>query len=185
MNNRGELAFSSVLSGTIGGFFGSGGVFRYSNGTLTRVVGPGDPSPDGGIFLFADAPSINANGDIAFFGETSNFNFGVFVYHGGQFIQVAVAGDVVDGIPLGFADLPRLNNNGDVAFTGNPSDGSNAIFVATNGGNSNAAGWGDSASGAPPQPGQLQWQKTKWNLLQSKDRHNHLGQNVKMVNQGN
>jgi len=185
MNNRGEVAFSSVLSGTIGGFFGSGGVFRYSNGTLTRVVGPGDPSPDGGIFLFADAPSINANGDIAFFGETTNFNFGAFVSHGGQFIQVAVAGDVVDGIPLGFADLPQLNNNGDVAFTGNLSDGSNAIFVATNGGNNNAAGWGHSPSGAPAQPGQLQWQKTKRNLLQSKDRHNHLGQNVKMVSQGN
>lgn len=185
MNNRGDVAFAGSLSGVIGGIFGSGGVFLYRNGALTRVVGPGDPSPDGGTFQFADAPSINANGDISFFGETSNFNFGAFVFHQGHFIQVAVAGDVADGIPLGFVDQPQLNNNGDVAFTASLLDGSNAVFVATNGGNNTGAGFGSSTPGAPPAPGQLQWEKMKRNLVQSKDQHNHLGQNVKMVNQGN
>jgi hypothetical protein len=184
MNNRGDVAFAGGLSGVAGGFFGASGIFLYRNGTLTRVVGPGDPSPDGGIFQFADAPSINANGDISFFAETSNFSFGAFVFHQGHFIQVAVAGDIVDGIPLGFVDQPQLNNNGDVAFTASLFDGSNAIFVATSG-NSAGAGFGSSTPGAPPAPGQVQWQKMKRNLLQSKDKHNHLGQNVKMVNQSN
>jgi hypothetical protein len=96
IDNLGDVAFASSLTGTNGGFFGSGGVFLFKNGVVNRIVGPNDPSPDGGIFLFADAPSINSNGDVAFFAETSNFNFGAFVYSNGTFTQVAVAGDFVN-----------------------------------------------------------------------------------------
>jgi hypothetical protein len=130
IDNRGDVAFASSLSGTNGGFFGSGGVFLFKNGVVSRIVGPTDPSPDGGIFLFADAPSINSHGDVAFFAETSNFSFGAFVYSNGTITQVAVAGDFVNNEGLGFVDLPILNDNGHLAFTANLFNGDNAIFVA-------------------------------------------------------
>jgi hypothetical protein len=154
IDNRGDVAFASLLTGTNGGFFGSGGVFLFKNGVVSRIVGPNDPSPDGGIFLFADAPSINSQGDVAFFAETSNFNFGAFVYSNGTITQVAVAGDFVNNEGLGFVDLPILNDNGHVAFTANLFDGSNAIFVAApaDDDDPSLAEWAESTRGTPQDP---------------------------------
>src|SRR5581483_592208 len=40
INDRGDVAFATWLTGTTGGIFGSGGVFVSSTGGLTRIVGP-------------------------------------------------------------------------------------------------------------------------------------------------
>jgi hypothetical protein len=169
IDNSGDVAFASSLTGTNGGFFGSGGVFLFKNGVVTRIVGPNDPSPDGGIFLFADAPSINSNGDVAFFAETSNSNFGAFVYSNGTISQVAVAGDFVNNEGLGFVDLPILNDNGHVAFTANLFDGSNAIFVAApeNDADPSLADWTKSTPGAPQDPKHMKEIRNRNNFLQS------------------
>lgn len=129
INDKGDIAFAGQLSGVPRGIFGSGGVFLYHLGTLSRIVGPGDPSPDGGVFRFADAPTINIHGDVAFFAETSQFTFGVFLYSNGIITQVSVAGDTVNGEEIVFTDLPQVNDNGHVAFTGDLLNGDNAIFV--------------------------------------------------------
>jgi hypothetical protein len=130
INDQGQVAFATFLTGTAGGFFSSEGVFLSNQGTVTRIVGPGDPSPDGGTFLSADSPSINAAGQVAFFAETSVPSFGVFLYANGAITKVAVAGDFAGQEEFAFADLPVINDNGHVAFTAELLNGTNAIYVA-------------------------------------------------------
>ncbi len=169
-DNRGDVAFASSLTGTDGGFFGSGGVFLFKNGVVTRIVGPDDPSPDGGVFLFADAPSINSNGDVAFFAETSNFNFGAFVYSNGQISQVAVAGDFVNNEGLGFVDLPIINDNGHIAFTATLFTGENAIFVAApeDDDDPSLADWTESVPGVPQGAKRIKASRDVNNILLSR-----------------
>jgi len=183
IDNLGDVAFASSLTGTNGGFFGSGGVFLFKNGVVTRIVGANDPSPDGGIFLFADAPSINSSGDVAFFAETSNFNFGAFVYSNGTITQVAVAGDFVNNEGLGFVDLPILNDNGHVAFTANLFDGSNAIFIAAPEADANPSlsDWINSTPGAPQDPKQMKEIRNRNNFLQSRGSHHSSSQNLEPI----
>ncbi|HEX5434941.1 MAG TPA: choice-of-anchor tandem repeat NxxGxxAF-containing protein [Candidatus Angelobacter sp.] len=185
INNRGDVAFASSLSGTPGGFFGSGGVFLYSNGALTRIVGPNDPSPNGGVFLFADAPSINSAGDVAFFAETSAFNFGAFVWHQGRIAKIAVAGDIVSGQFLGFVDLPVFGNDGHLAFTASLLDGRNAVYVAedTTVSGADSGTWVSSVAGVPPTVEEVMWQAKKRHLMQSHRDHRHPGQIVTTVSQ--
>jgi hypothetical protein len=187
MDNRGDVAFASSLTGTNGGFFGSGGVFLFKNGVVTRIVGPNDPSPDGGIFLFADAPSINSQGDVAFFAETSNFNFGAFVYSNGTITQVAVAGDFVNNEGLGFVDLPILNDNGHLAFTANLFDGSNAIFVAAPEADADPslADWTESTPGVPQDPKRMKEIRDRNNAVLSRGSRHGSGQNQKLDGRSN
>jgi len=172
INDNGDIAFSSLLTGTSGGFFGSSGVFLYKDGTPSRIVGPGDPSPDGGVFLFADSPSINSSGDIAFFAETSAFGFGAFVYSHGRFRQVAVAGDFI-------------NNNGHIAFTASLFNGQNAIFLAAPQTDNSPvlSDWVISAHGAAPAPERMKEFRAKNQQTQSRKRINNTAQNVKIINQ--
>ena len=184
INDRGDIAFSSLLTGTPGGFFGSSGVFLYKDGTLSRIVGPGDPSPDGGVFRFADSPSINSSGEIAFFAETSAFGFGAFVYSHGQFSQVAVAGDFINNIGLGFVDQPVINNNGHIAFTATLFNGQNAIFLAAPQGDNgpNMSDWVMAAHGVPPAPERMKEFRAKNNQTQFHKPRNNPRQNVKITN---
>ena len=185
IDDRGDVAFASALTGTAGGFFGSGGVFLYKNGAVSRIVGPNDPSPDGGVFLFADSPSINSSGDVAFFAETSAFGFGAFVYSSGKITQVAVAGDIVNNIGFGFVDQPVINNNRHVAFTATLFTGQNAVFAAAPQGDNNPAlsDWVISTHGMPPAPARMKETRTKNDLLQSKRGKPHSGANVKVLDE--
>ena len=181
INDNGDIAFSSLLTGISGGFFGSSGVFLYKNGTLSRIVGPGDPSPDGGVFRFADSPSINSSGDIAFFAETSAFGFGAFVYSHGRFSQVAVAGDFINNVGLGFVDQPIINNNGHIAFTATLFNGQNAIFLAAPQTDNSPvlSDWVISAHGVAPPPERMKEFRAKNQQTQSQKRINNT-QKVKI-----
>ena len=185
IDDRGNVAFASALTGTGGGFFGSGGVFLYKNGSVSRIVGPNDPSPDGGVFLFADSPSINSSGDVAFFAETSAFGFGAFVFSGGKITKVAVAGDLVNNVGLGFVDQPVINNNRHVAFTATLFTGQNAVFVAAPQSDKNPAlsDWVISTHGMPPVPERMKEIRSKNDLLQSKRGKPHSGANVKVLDE--
>jgi hypothetical protein len=184
IDERGDVAFASFLTGTVGGFFGSGGVFLYKDGAVSRIAGPNDPSPDGGVFLYADSPSINSSGDVAFFAETSAFNFGAFVYSHGTITQVAVAGDFVNNVGFGFVDLPVMNNNGHVAFTATLFNGQNAVFAAApkNDTNPAVADWVIPSHGMPPPPQRMKETRAKNDQLLSKRSHPHSGANVKVIN---
>jgi hypothetical protein len=184
IDDRGDVAFASFLTGTAGGFFGSGGIFLYKGGAVSRIVGPNDPSPDGGVFLYADSPSINSLGDVAFFAETSAFSFGAFVYSRGTITQVAVAGDFVNNVGFGFVDLPVINNNGHVAFTASLFTGQNAVFVAAPKKDTNPAlaDWVIPTHGMPPTPQRMKETRAKNDQLQSKRSKPHSGANVKVIN---
>jgi len=185
IDDRGDVAFASFLTGTSGGFFGSGGVFLYKNGAVSRIVGPNDPSPDGGVFLYADSPSINSSGDVAFFAETSAFNFGAFVYSGGTITQVAVAGDFVNNIGFGFVDLPIINNNRHVAFTATLFNGQNAVFAAVppyDAASLSSGDWITPTHKTPPPPQHMKQARVNNDLLRSKWGKPHSGANVKVIN---
>jgi hypothetical protein len=182
IDDRGDVAFASLLTSVPdGGIFGTGGIFLYRDGVVSRIVGPDDPAPDGSIFLFADSPSISSSGDVAFFGETSAFGFGAFVYSKGKITQVAIAGDFVNGIGLGFVDQPVINNNGHVGFTASLFDGNNAIFLAAPTGDKSAAtsDWVESAPGAPPAPERMKAIRAQNDKAQARRPRKASGQNVK------
>jgi hypothetical protein len=127
ISDNGDVAFAADL--TIGGR----GVFRYSQGALTRIAGPGDPSPDGSIFLSTDAPTINASGQIAFSGETF-IGFGAFLYSNGVLQKVIAPGDrLPQRDSITFADLPQVNDAGQVAFGAGLATGEIAVFLAVPG----------------------------------------------------
>ena len=184
IDDRGDVAFATFLTGAPGGFFGSGGIFLYKNGGVSRIVGPNDPSPDGGVFLFADSPSINASGDVAFFAETSAFGFGAFVFSGGQITQVAVAGDFVNNVGFGFVDLPVINNSRHVAFTATLFNGENAVFVGAPPYDSTTttSDWVAPTHGTTPPPQRVKQARDNNDMLRLKRGKPHSGANVKIIN---
>jgi hypothetical protein len=129
INNSGAVAFATALTGIPDQIFGARGIFLFRNGTVARIIGPGDPSPDGGIFLSADSPSINSSGQLVFIAQTTA-SFGAFLVDKGTITRIAAAGDVVLGQPLTFIRSPKINNNGHVTFTGDLINNGSAVFVA-------------------------------------------------------
>ena len=124
ISNNGDVAFAADLS------TGGRGVFLFSHGNLTRIAGPGDPSPDGSTFFFVEAPTINSSGQVAFSGETFK-GFSVFLYSNGTLVTVAKPGDrIAPRNSLTFADLPQVNDLGEVAFGAGLATGEVAVFIA-------------------------------------------------------
>lgn len=126
LNVQGQIVFSADLS------TGGEAVYLYSQGTLTRVVGPGDTAPDGSSFLSASSAAINAKGQITFQGITSTGDFGVYLYNNGTVTTVAHAGTLIGGHnTLVAAFLPSINSSGQISFTGALADGTSAVVIAS------------------------------------------------------
>ena len=123
VSNDGDVVFGDDLN------TGSRTIFLYSKGTVTRLVGPGDPSPDGSTFTSADAPSINSSGQIVFSGVTANGN-GAFLITGTTISKVAAPGDQIRNETLTFVDLPQINDLGDVAFGADVLNGDTIVYIA-------------------------------------------------------
>lgn len=172
INRNGDVAFAADLD------TGGAAVFLFSQGTLSRIAGPGDRDPSGNSFLLADTPSINSAGQIAFTGDVNADGFGTFLYTNGIIVKIARPGDHVPGNgkpTLTFADSAKLNNQGQVAFVGGLSTNEVAVFIATPGGDDTdsstavgpavdpsnhrrAARNGDPDPGAPPEGGDEPYQ---------------------------
>jgi len=128
IDQNGDVAFAADLD------TGGAAVFLFSQGTLTRIAGPGDVDPSGNIFLSTDTPSINSAGQVAFTGDVDVDGFGTFLYSNGSIVKIARPGDAVPGpgqATLTFADSAKLNNLGQVAFVGGLSTGESGVFIAT------------------------------------------------------
>jgi hypothetical protein len=143
INEHGDVVFSGTEPATIGpgASIGLGhGVFEQRpNGRIRDIVAPGDPVPGGGTFDFAQSPSINDHGDVAFgahvegepildLGQTlPEFIFAaesvyvkiaatghiLSIAHQGGPIPASAGGGVYD-----FAFGPVVNNQEDVLFIG-------------------------------------------------------------------
>ncbi|MGH9827236.1 MAG: DUF7453 family protein, partial [Blastocatellia bacterium] len=131
INNSGQVALSLGTANNNGKLI----ILLFSNGQLSKIAAEGDQSPAGTVFggdCGFGPPSINDNGDIAFYGcsdpdaQGRIFN-GVYAYSGGVLRTVLKSGDpspLGGTIGLIFANGQpvSINNNGDVLFTGAQTD---------------------------------------------------------------
>jgi len=124
MNDSGTIAFAAPLD-----VANQSGIYLFANGTLSRVIGTGDVAPDGSTFTSVDSPSVNASGDVAFWGITTS-GLGIFVYSNGGITRVVASGDKIGALTVGFLDVPLLGDNGHVAFSTTLPEGGTAVFVA-------------------------------------------------------
>jgi hypothetical protein len=130
INNAGQVAFGANVVNVLNP---AEGVFLFSGGTLSFVARPDSAAPGGATFFDAFSPSLNANGEVAFVGDTT-LTSGVYFFSGGTTSNVAVVGDPVPGggnftFPGVFAI--GINNQGKVVFDGLLSTGSIGVFLAT------------------------------------------------------
>jgi hypothetical protein len=153
LNNAGQLAFRSILSGA-GVGANNEALFIKSSGTLSMIARKGDAAPGTGPGVFLgrlDTPlSLNNVGQIAFQSELTGTDVGVptgnaiFSTVGGALHLVARDGAAALGTGPGVVfsgfEAPMLNDSGQVAFYGyltGPSvtaTNDQAIFATTQSG---------------------------------------------------
>lgn len=125
LNAQDQIVFSANLS------TGGEAVFLYSQGSLLRVAGPGDPTPDGESFASASFATINAAGNIVFAGTTTTGDSGVYAYLNKRLVTVAHAGtQIAPRRKLTAAFLPAINASGKISFTGALEDGTAIVLIA-------------------------------------------------------
>src|SRR5260370_22910713 len=90
INNVGQVIFGASM------FPGAGGIFSDA---LRDVIRAGDPLPDGGADVFvAVPPTLNDNGDAAFWAQSSTTTTGLFLSPtGGTLSMIASSGDPSPG----------------------------------------------------------------------------------------
>ncbi len=132
LNDAGQAAFVSRLTGTSGGVSGAIGIFRGDGTTLTQIARAGQAAPDGeGSFggFFGDL-ELNDAGQAAFSGYLTGTsggesdNTGIFRDDGATVTQIAREGQVAPDGNGSFSDFRgrldslriRLNDSGQVAF---------------------------------------------------------------------
>jgi hypothetical protein len=111
------------------------GVFASdSHGQIRTVAVPGDPAPGGGVFDFADFPSINDAGDVAFgahvrgeecltgVSQTRSIHCDESLYlrrASGEILSIVHQGDLAPGGGTFRSILaPVINNRGEILFIG-------------------------------------------------------------------
>jgi hypothetical protein len=153
INNSSDVVFPGMIptnKGIPGSVTDSGvkvgdGVYEsYASGKLVKLVAPGDKAPGGGTFDYADGPTVNDHGNVAFNGHLSGEPYqlpifpppsqnifpykSVYVRNGttGAITSIAHIGDAAPGGGTFSQCLfPDINSNGDVLFTGDLSPMSN------------------------------------------------------------
>jgi len=123
LNGLSEVAFEANLSTS------NRGVFFYSEGAVSSIARPGDPTPEGETITSADSPSLNDAGQVAFRARISS-GFGTYLFSDGTVSRVAAPGDPAPGGGTFTYVAPSgLNASGQVACTGGvPAYGA---FLAT------------------------------------------------------
>ena len=118
INQRGEVAFTAIMSGGTADF----GVFR-SDGRETKVVFASNQSaPGGGLFSDFSDPVMNARGEIAVVAfpiQNSTSNFGLFLSDGSKSQAIALDGHLAPGggnYHLGIFAPLVLNDQGQLLF---------------------------------------------------------------------
>jgi hypothetical protein len=110
-----------VVISACAGFVHAGFVFQNIADTATQ-------------FSSITSPSVNSNGDAAFYGVLKSGVSGIFEYHNGQVIPIA---DTTQGFtsftPGGFSPIPAINGHGDIAFNAQATDGTTGIYRYSNG----------------------------------------------------
>jgi len=128
INAAGQIAFEARLTSPAGY-----GVFLYSEGTILKVVGVGDPSPDGSPFRFLSDARVNEAGQVAFLGGSQS-SFGIYLSSAGTITRLAArVGDPVPGggTIRGFSVPLSLNAVGLVAFSASLAPAGSGVLLAS------------------------------------------------------
>ncbi len=145
LNNKGEIAFVAMLSGTAGGNGDNLALFRADTNGLTQLARKGETVPGGNGRFLDFGPGlakavINSNSAVAFIANITGSSGGtadnaaVYIVNGTNLIQVARKGQAAPDGNGTFASFgyPALNNRGQLAFT--------ATLAGTKGGSSDNEG---------------------------------------------
>jgi len=167
MNNAGQAAFMTVLTGTGVDSTNDRAIFSEAGGTLGLVARKGDTAPGAGPgwrFSYLYTPAINDLGQTAFTANMINTDAGttyeaaIFSEAGGTLGVVARESDTAPGTGAQFNGFfnPVINNTGQTAFlsgligTGVVSTNNNGIFSEFGGTLGLVAREGDAAPGTEP-----------------------------------
>ncbi len=104
-------------------------ITEWHDGTYTTRVF----TPEGSITgLPGGGPSINASGEVAFYGQTTigpeYFHLGIYKATATGITPIAVTGELFSG---GFTGAPSINDQGVVAFKGGLASGMLGVFKGT------------------------------------------------------
>ncbi len=131
LNNSGQTAFLSNLTGTSGGAADNQGIFLGSGGTLTQIVREGESANGNGTYSSFLNVLLNNSGQVAFranlIGTSGiNDNQGIFQGSGGPVTQIVRRGQLFGG-SFNFISLGpgAFNDSGDVAFKAGDGDFNN------------------------------------------------------------
>jgi len=128
LNNQGSVVFAAVIEGRAV----PGGIFRAHAGQLKMLVGAGDDTPLGGIFMkFSERMAINDAGLVAFHAVLRHgpVAAGVFAVDSAGVRKVAATGDPAPGGGTfsNFGPWPSLDSAGSVAFVASVDAGPSSV----------------------------------------------------------
>jgi hypothetical protein len=163
VNDNDEIAFAALVSGGMA----ERGLFKTTNGVHEWMVKRGDPTPAGGVYLDPYAPSLNEQGDIAFYADVDlgggQFTAGWFVGQPGSLRKALAFYDIIDeaqcwGLALSRNPVQSVDDCGNflswtiLNYSPNqqpeavllcPADGSEPIIIARQGDpNPTGGAWG-------------------------------------------
>ncbi|WP_425404361.1 DUF7453 family protein [Hwanghaeella sp.] len=145
LNDNGDVAFSSFLQGAGVGILDNQAIYRTDGDDLTLLARTGQQASGTNLnFLDFGAPSLNNNGDVAFFASLNDSAYsqpsvsGIFVSVNDEIDLVLRQGDMLD---VGGGDLREVsrfffllnafNDQGALALSIFFADGSNGLFLAS------------------------------------------------------
>jgi hypothetical protein len=144
INNLGQVAFDGS---TIGG--AGQGLYLYSQGQVTVLADDFTPGPSGGNLGTFASPSLNDNGDVAFFDQPFPLPNAILFLSGGNLSVIAQDGGAAPGggnFSLPFPDPtfgPSVNVQGQIVFSADLSTGGEAVYLYSQGALARVAGPGD------------------------------------------
>ena len=115
INNKGDVVFFGGNTNIPS----SKGIYKISEGKVSKMLSVGDVSPLGGTFHNMDAILIDDNGNISFLGfiKDGKTNYGVFRISGNKISNVSNGDISPTGETFKSVFMPIMNNNGNVVFS--------------------------------------------------------------------
>jgi hypothetical protein len=118
INESGQISFRGYVDGGIA----AGGLFLSTGGKHEWLLKAGDDAPGGSSFADFDAPLLNNNGEIAFYGSIKGGSTGIWVTGTpGNWRRVLAFGDqigggTIDGMAVSRNPMHALADNGDLVL---------------------------------------------------------------------
>lgn len=133
LNSKGDVAFAGFYDAQKAEDAGRGLFFKSATGATQVVVKKGDPVPGGGTFEDFLSPAINARGDIAFVGNFSGRNRGMFIKTSKGVEAIALMEQKIPGGKDQFEifnnfQQPSINDRGEVVFYAQLKNADVALF---------------------------------------------------------